>query len=121
MGISVQHAQSRVCGFPAVPQAAFTQMQPLHGCAGYMPVDWEKGLWSHFPVLTLGSAVQAAIWGCSQKKAWECQEREIWINESVRWVEGEQPREKMVMKIICVGGGKIEKRYREITSKMGKG
>lgn len=38
----------------------------------------------------------------------------------MRWLEGEQPGEKMAMKIICVGGGKIEKRYREITGKMGK-
>lgn len=39
----------------------------------------------------------------------------------MRRVEGEQPGEKMAMKIICVGGGKIEKRDREISGKMGKG
>lgn len=31
------------------------------------------------------------------------------INESVRWGEGEQPGEKMAMKIIFVEGEKIEK------------
>lgn len=41
------------------------------------------------------------------------------INESVRWEEGEQPGEKMAMKIIFVEGKKIEKRDREIAGKMG--
>ena len=83
-------------------------------------VNWEWGPWSQFTALTLGSAVQVAIWGRTQRKAWGYQERESWMNESVRWMEREQPGEEMAMKISSAGGGKIEKGDRKIAGKMGK-
>lgn len=35
LGMSVWRAQRWRCGFPLVPNATFTWMQPLHGCAGH--------------------------------------------------------------------------------------
>lgn len=70
------------------------------------PVNWEQGPWSQFTALTLGTAVQAAIWGQTQRKAkaWGYQERESWMNEGMSWVGGEQPGEEMAVQVSGAGG-----------------